>query len=1107
MRVRPLATLLARSVVLLMVLAGMNHTTLAAWEELVTNGGFESGTSGWTMKNLSLQTSNVYEGSQAAQMTPGTYYYQGYQYITINEGDELIGFAAMASDGIVGSASVSLRFLDSGGNLISTASLGSLTGTNPYTFNTTGGIFAPIGTTKVMVRVGALGVQGGTYYVDAISLQRRTPDDGTQVLINGSFDGNTYGWDPKHATYQTTTVMDGVGALQLTSGTFYKFFYQNITSAPGKVYKASAYIKADNITGSAGIQIRFRDAGGNDITTNSIGYETGTTNWNFHETAELTAPPGTATLHVRGTIGTNAGGTGYFDRISVLDVTPQSGPQIVFFDQQNTQQLTNGSFESGFSDWTQTHAQLQTTHVYDGSQAIQIASSTYYKQSWHRQPAQPGEVYSASIMAACSNITATASVNLRFRDAALNVIGGAGMGSLTGDRLYRQYTASNVRAPANTAYVELHLATATGTNGGYAYFDQASLLKNDGLPITVVSTFESAGVTVLCDNANATCELYFKKVSDTQWQEAYPPMFDDTNMEFRGSIVDLEPDTEYQVYAILSDNGTVIDEGGASFATWQSSPNVTQTINLASLYTSGQLLIANLQGTPDNWIKVVGTGVNDVDGAYATDGAIHLSNCAFVILENVQVIGGRRYGIHVDDCYDVRVINCDVSGYARTPNIVSSGKSYETQADVNAGNPINMDGGIFLDESEKVLVERCYIHDPRLSANTWDYGHPTGPEGIVVKNNSRTGNSVVRYNDIIGSDHIRWNDGIEGYDNNSVNGSFARDSDIHGNMICYGNDDVIELDGGQENVRFFENKTQGFLCGVSVAPNRKGPCYVYRNLIGRLGDERNTKGAMIKQGGGDTYTRGFTYFFNNTMYSAGYGGICGVGFGDDTNRALFYAVTRNNIVYGLGTNTEVIEDEWSVPVNSFDFDNLWNVGLSQANVQYASGNEANGILNDEPSFEDKDSDLFTLTSLSSAIDMGAILPNFAVNFDGAAPDQGALEFGDTTLMPIRPVDITADTYRVTLNAVAGSYTDTVYVTLNIGQLEGGSTTYKIARNATTNWLNVTPTSGTITSNSTLMLTVTVDVNQVISGQNEKAVFLVRLANGLSIPITVEADVN
>ncbi|HCD35233.1 MAG TPA: hypothetical protein DER01_22715 [Phycisphaerales bacterium] len=1099
---------MVRTGILVLLLSGLSHSASGGWEELVVNGGFESGSSGWTMKNLSLQTSNVYEGSQAAQMTPGTYYYQGYQYIDINEGDELVAFAAMASDGIVGSANVSLRFFDSGSNLISSVGIGGLTGTNTYDLYTTGGLFAPTGATQVMVRVGALGVQGGTYYVDSISLMRRTPDDGTQVLVNGSFDGGSSGWVQKHATYQTTTVLDGDGALQLSAWTYYKFFYQDIAASPGQVFKASAYVKADGVSaGSTGISIRFRDASGNDISSHSIGYESGTTNWNYHETAEITAPAGTATLHVRGAIGTNAGGYGYFDRISVLDVTPQTGPQIVFSDQQNSQMLTNGGFENGFADWTKNHAQLQTTDVYEGAQAIQLPTATYYKQTWHRQAALPGEVYSASVMAACSDITASVGMGLRFRDASLNVIGGSSIGSLTSTRRYRQYSTSNVRAPANTAYVEIHFGAATGTYGGYAYFDQVSLLKNTGLPITVVSTFESAGVTVLTDNVNANCEIYFKKVTDTQWQEAYPPMFDDTNMEFRGSIINLESDSEYQVYAILTDNGTVIDEGGASFSTWQSNPTIAQTYNVTDLYTSGQFLISDLQGTPDGWIKIVGTGTNDVDGAYATDGAIHLLNSAFIILENVQIIGGRRYGIHIDDSYEIRVINCDISGYARTPAVVQNGISYESKADANADLAINMDGGIYLDESQKVLVERCYVHDPRLSANTWQYGHPKGPQGIVVKNNSRTGNAVVRYNDIIGSDHIRWNDGIEGYDNNSVNGSFARDSDIHGNMICYGNDDAIELDGGQENVRFFENKTQGFLCGVSTAPNRKGPCYIFGNLIGRLGEERGNKGAMVKQGGGDTYTRGFSYFFNNTMYSSGYGGICGVGFGDDTNRAMFFAVTRNNIVYGLGSNTEVIEDEHDVAVNSFDFDNLWNVGLTQANVEYAPGNEANGILNDEPSFDDASSDLFTLTSFSSAIDMGTILPNFAVDFEGSAPDQGAFEFGSNTLMPIRPVDITADTYRVTLNAVAGSYTDTVYVTLDIGNLDGGSTSYKIAKNATTSWLNVSSASGTITSNSTLILTVTVDVNQVVTGEDYQGVFLVRLANGLSIPITVEADVN
>ena len=54
----------------------------------------------------------------------------------------------------------------------------------------------------------------------------------------------------------------------------------------------------------------------------------------------------------------------------------------------------------------------------------------------------------------------------------------------------------------------------------------------------------------------------------------------------------------------------------------------------------------------------------------------------------------------------------------------------------------------------------------------------------------------------------RWNDAIEGGGNFHVDGGFNRDADIYGNLMCFANDDAVEIDGGQTNVRVFLTRTR-----------------------------------------------------------------------------------------------------------------------------------------------------------------------------------------------------------------------------------------------------------------------------------------------------------
>jgi len=1098
----------------------------AAWQELLTNGDFEKSSGGWFMKDLALQTDTTNNSAKAVKLTPSTFYTFGYQQINVNPGEEIQASVSVKLDNIAGNFWVSVRYYNANGAQIGDLSLGGGSGSSTWTTYTKKDT-VPENTAYARFYAGALGVKGGTAYMDDCSLQLNTATSKSELLTNGDFESGKTDWSFHNLTLQTTEISEGTKAVKLTPSTFYTFGYQQITVTPGDELKASADIKLHDIAGKFWVSVRYYDAAGSQVGNLSLGGGSGSSAWKTYS-ATGAVPENTAYARFYAGALSVKGGVAYMDNCSLQLISESADGSgsigealdIVFKDQQLVDETTNGGLEKGsYRDggWVQGKLVLESTNVYSGKYAGRLDGQDFYTFGSYRQAVTPGDIYTFSCASACTNLTNNASIGIRLLSANGEEIKTITVASLIGTRDWRTYTAPNFRIPANVAFLDIRVGSSKKTAGGKTYFDDFKLERNTGLPITAIPTYESVGLTVLSESETADSYIYFRETGEDQWHEALPPMFDGDVAadapEFRGSIVNLKPDTDYQAYAFVVEGETVTSEGGVTFHTWSESPTIGKTYSVAELYAGGKLDLTGISGTPDAWAKIKGTGKNDVAAGYAKDEAIALYNNQYVILENIQVTGGRRYGIHLELCHEVRVSNCSISGWGRNPDYFMNGRSYETEADYEAKFPINMDGGIFLDNSSRVTIERSYLHDPRLSANSWEYGHPNGPEGVVVQNTGSSGNHVVRYNDIIGSDDVRWNDGIEGYANEEVNGSFARDSDIYGNMICYGQDDVIELDGGQENVRFFGNKGQDFRCGISVAPNRIGPSYLFRNAILNLGDSQVKAGvgAAVKQGGGSSLTHGFTYLFNNTFHTWGYGGITGVGAGSqpDPERQRFYAVSRNNIVYNRDSDANAISDALKLTSNDFDFDNLTTGDRTTANVVYAAGQESHGILDNPPLFVDMNSseyhDDIRLASNSSAVDAGVEVPNFVETYAGAAPDQGVLERGSSSLLPIRPIAVSADHYRTVLNATAGGSSSAGTVKLTTGNL-GGTVSYTVKQNNTTGWLKVSPTSGTLSSNSTKSFTFSVNTGAVKAGTKRKAVVLVRLANGYSVPLTVEASI-
>tara|TARA_R110001583_G_scaffold73469_1_gene204407 strand:- start:8328 stop:10913 length:2586 start_codon:yes stop_codon:yes gene_type:complete len=415
---------------------------------------------------------------------------------------------------------------------------------------------------------------------------------------------------------------------------------------------------------------------------------------------------------------------------------------------------------------------------------------------------------------------------------------------------------------------EEHITTAS-LRAGFdpALIFTATASNDEGYRI--VPLMQSASITLYNQTEDSTAEIKFKATDDNEWHSGLALQWEPIQGALSGSIVYLESDTEYHVKVTQSQSGVEQSENEYSFRTRSESPPIdpSKIYYLSDIYQSGQLDLEALgiEGSENGWAKIIGDGVT-VEADENENSAIYIGSQNYVMLENVTTIGGLRYGIHGYKAHHIWIKGCDISRYGRTYTEYRNGKAYVS---VESTTPINYESGIYLERSGVVVIEGCEIHSPNGKANSWEYGHPKGPNALQVWGDHRTeafkGQYIVRNNRFYGTPEHRFNDVIEGRGNRKRDGGFVRDSAVYNNYLAYANDDLIEIDGGQANVLVYNNEmTQGY-CGISTAPNMIGPSYVFHNFIHDLGDERGKEWTAIKMGGLMDSPAGITNIFENLI--------------------------------------------------------------------------------------------------------------------------------------------------------------------------------------------------------------------------------------------------
>jgi len=612
--------------------------------------------------------------------------------------------------------------------------------------------------------------------------------------------------------------------------------------------------------------------------------------------------------------------------------------------------------------------------------------------------------------------------------------------------------------------------------------------------IKTVPTFNSCSYYFHPDG-HAAVRAEYKRTDEADWHAAHPTVCDQPEGIHKGSLFNLDENTEYQIRVVAGNDNRVIMQ--TTFRTWTSMPPIAKTIDLSTLPdTAREGIVITEKGTPGGWIKytapadwIVRRTLRNGDRQEA---AIVLRNAQYIILENLTIEGGRLHGIFVDNCDFVRILNCDISGWGRTgEQRFDTAEQAGWYRDSN-GRWINYDGAVQIRRSAATVVERCYIHDPRGRANSWVFSHPTGPQAIVV-DHTRGGN-VIRWNDFVGSDEHRWNDVIEGLGNDSPTGGFYRDSDIIGNYHAFGNDDGVELEGGGVNLRFMGNKVEGTLCGVSLGANMVGPQYVVGNLIVNLGDEEGLAVNYIKNSHG-TEQKGKRFVYNNTFYGAGRSATTAYGgYGRSTPMDAGLGTMRNNIFVCSSSGRP---GEWA-RAESFDNDLFWvNNSLADSETFIASfrryEQELNGYTAD-PQLVAPAAGNYRLSPNSFALGKSVEVPGIT-----RAGDQLGAFINGITDIPHRPLALATTPAQVDFPETGGDAVVTLTLPADAAPVE-----FQIRQNNVFDWFTVTPSSGTVAPGGSLALTVTVDPAKLTGRPMFRGAFLVRTPTGLSRPVSVYA---
>ena len=504
------------------------------------------------------------------------------------------------------------------------------------------------------------------------------------------------------------------------------------------------------------------------------------------------------------------------------------------------------------------------------------------------------------------------------------------------------------------------------------------------------------------ENRNARVDVSYRKAGETVWRDGLP-MFrlqresvtggpprdgDGTfysyaapNM-FAGSILNLDPDTEYECRFVLSDPDGVTGEtaktvsartrkepeaatGGRVYHVYpfeykgqRQEPGYTGL--LAAYYTGsdqsdhsnamqprvqpGDVILVHAGVYKDNRFSYGGFDLNSA--AYGTpfDGTYFLTQSGTPEKPIViKAAGDGEVVFDGDGCHNlfnvmaanynyfegITIRNTNVAFLVGLKNIAgASGFTLKHSRLENIGRGVQAE---WSGSKNFYIADNVFIgkHDPNRLQTWWDAGvwskYPGFPELIT----SEYAIKVYGQGHVVAWNYVaNWHDGIDiaTYGNpdgtpNEIQDRVPVAIDIYNNDLSNMSDNCIEADGGARNIRVFNNRCLNSAVGAfSAQPLFGGPLYLYRNIT-----YNTTTGGPLKF----VDTPAGILVYQNTFIGQGT-------FMGPASNVHF----RNNLILG---------DGWSAPVLSLS--TFTNYSTSDYNGFRPNENVENAFIWNSPPFE------------------------------------------------------------------------------------------------------------------------------------------------------------
>ena len=139
-------------------------------------------------------------------------------------------------------------------------------------------------------------------------------------------------------------------------------------------------------------------------------------------------------------------------------------------------------------------------------------------------------------------------------------------------------------------------------------------------------------------------------------------------------------------------------------------------------------------GSADGWIRYAMKPGDVLVNTSRCESVISVKNARYVLVDGLTIKGGpARRVVAIDDSSDVRICNCDISGWGEKAlaEPFADHKKFFFPAEVVGADGLRAPRGDVYSAAihvrsrcRRTVVERCVLHDPVHNSVAWRYYHP-----------------------------------------------------------------------------------------------------------------------------------------------------------------------------------------------------------------------------------------------------------------------------------------------------------------------------------------------------------------------------------------------